>query len=367
MKGKNTVVLILVLVVIVGGIFYLESQKVGGSGEGTFDIINPMSESEKEKIYSRAKEIDPTHGFINTEEISISELVGKKVILLDIWTYSCINCQRTFPYINQWYEKYKDQGLEIIAVHTPEFEFEKKRENVLAATKQFGLEYPVVLDNDYKTWNAYENRYWPRKYLIDIDGFIVYDHIGEGAYDETEKKIQELLEERAEKLGIEEDIITEITVPEGVETVSGGQRSPETYFGAWRNSFLGNGRQGEIGVQSFELPDGIKTHVQYFEGDWNIEQEYAESTAKGDKIVYRYQGETVNIVAEALDGVSMKILRDGEEVSTAAGEHVDENGNVQVKESILYRLINDPEGSGEHTLEIIADGPGLRVFAFTFG
>lgn len=367
MSGKNTIVLILVLIGVVGAIFYLESLKVGGSGEGTFDIINPMSESEKEKIYPRAKEIDPTHGFINTDGISVSELVGKKVILLDIWTYSCINCQRTLPYITAWYDKYKDQGLEIIGVHTPEFEFEKKMENVLTATKQFGVTYPVVLDNEYKTWNAYQNRYWPRKYLIDIDGFIVYDHIGEGAYDETEEKIQKLLKERAEKLGIEEDIASGTTVPEGVETVSKGQKSPETYFGAWRNSFLGNGRQGEIGVQSFNLPEGIKTHVQYFEGDWNIQQEYAESTAKGDKIVYRYQGQKVFIVASSDKGVNMKILRDGEVIGSARGEHVDENGNVLVKADQLYRLVEDPDGWGEHTLEIIVDGPGVRVFAFTFG
>ena len=147
-------------------------------------------QQEKSKRYSVAKEITTPDGFINTDgkPVTIGEFVGKKVVLLDIWTYSCINCQRTTPYLNAWYEKYKDDGLVIIGLHTPEFEFEKVYQNVLDATNRLGIKYPVVLDNDYSTWNAYQNRFWPRKYLIDIDGFVVYDHIGEGAYEETETK-----------------------------------------------------------------------------------------------------------------------------------------------------------------------------------
>jgi thiol-disulfide isomerase/thioredoxin len=133
-------------------------------------------------------------GYINTHDgFRLSEIVGKKVVLVDFWTYSCINCQRTQPYLNAWYKKYKDAGLEIVGVHTPEFAFEKDRANVVAAVEKFGITYPVVQDNDYQTWGTYGNRYWPRKYLIDIDGYIVYDHIGEGGYEETEEKIQELL------------------------------------------------------------------------------------------------------------------------------------------------------------------------------
>src|SRR3989344_6519435 len=186
-----------VLLVIVSAIWYVESVKPNRIflAPGSADV-QTMSIQEKEKIYPAAKEIVAPAGFINVDNVKIQDLIGKKVILVDFWTYSCINCQRTLPYLTSWYEKYKDQGLEIVGVHTPEFEFEKEYDNVVRATEQFGVTYPTVLDNDYGTWTAYKNRYWPHKYLIDIDGFIRYDHIGEGAYAETERVIQELLKEK---------------------------------------------------------------------------------------------------------------------------------------------------------------------------
>ena len=150
----------------------------------------------KEAKYPRAKEIvDPT-GFINTDGVSIKEAAGEKVVLLDFWTYSCYNCQNTQPYINSWQKEYEDDGLLIIGVHKPEFEFEKDYASVTEAVRQAGITYPVVLDNNDATWNAYNQSYWPTWYLIDADGFVRYKHIGEGAYDETEKKIQDLLAER---------------------------------------------------------------------------------------------------------------------------------------------------------------------------
>jgi thiol-disulfide isomerase/thioredoxin len=144
-------------------------------------------------------------GFVNTEgeRIVMSDFVGKNIILLEVMTYSCINCQRTFPYMNDWFEKYKDKGLTVIGLHTPEFAFEKDIHNVEKAMDEFGIEFPVVLDNEYETWNAYENRFWPRRYLIDLNGNIVFDHIGEGKYKETEEMIIELLAERKVTLGVE--------------------------------------------------------------------------------------------------------------------------------------------------------------------
>jgi len=205
---------VVVAVLIVGSILYLESRKIElpsttSLGED-IDITAIFAEekntsdsnrdredrekriAEKKKKYEPAKEVSTPDGFINTDSVTVSELVGKKIILVDFWTYSCINCQRTLPYLNSWHEKYADKGLVILGLHTPEFEFEKGYENVKRAVEKFSVRYPVILDNDYSTWTSYKNRYWPRKYLIDIDGFIVYDHIGEGAYEETEKKIQEL-------------------------------------------------------------------------------------------------------------------------------------------------------------------------------
>lgn len=369
-------ILLLVGAGILGSILYLESTRLpgpsgqGGEGEIQIDLTSKRVE-DKANRYENAYGISTPDGFVNTEGITVEELIGKKVILIDFWTYSCINCQRTLPYLNAWHEKYSDMGLEIIGVHTPEFEFEKDYDNVVSAVEKFGVNYPVVLDNDFSTWFAYRNRYWPRKYLIDIDGFIVYDHIGEGGYDETERKIQELLEERATVLGLEAEMERDIVRPEGVEEVSRfARRSPEIYFGAWRNDDLGNGTVRVEGIQSLLEPTSPKLNTLYLSGTWEIKKEFAENTSRGAKITFRYQAEKVFFVASSLEGVNIRILRDGVPLGDEAGEHVtiqDGVSSVFIQEAGLYRLIEDPEGSGEHTLEIIIEGPGLEAFTFTFG
>jgi len=141
--------------------------------------------------------------YLNTTPEQLEKQMKDKVILYDIWTYSCINCIRTLPYITAWNDKYSDEGLLIIGIHSPEFEFEKDKENVELAIEKYGIKYPVVMDNDWETWKAFENRYWPRKYVADHEGYIRYDHIGEGEYQETEKIIQQLLEERSSSLGMQ--------------------------------------------------------------------------------------------------------------------------------------------------------------------
>ena len=158
-------------------------------------------ETVEQPTQERYVEMKNPSGFLNAEPFAFADLVGEKVILVNFLTYSCINCQRTFPYLNEWYTKYGEEGLAVIGIHTPEFAFEKDIENVRMALATYGIEFPVVLDNDYATWRAYGNNYWPRKYLIDIEGNIVYDHIGEGAYEETEEKIREALREREKKIG----------------------------------------------------------------------------------------------------------------------------------------------------------------------
>jgi cytochrome c biogenesis protein CcdA/thiol-disulfide isomerase/thioredoxin len=168
--------------------------------ENKKEIIIPKLEAKKvvdKSNFKLAPELVSPDGYINTNNlpIKLADYKNKKVVLVSIWTFSCINCKRTLPYLNTWYDKYKDEGLEIVSVHTPEFSFEKVKENVEEAVKAQGIKYPVVLDNEYKTWNAYDNNYWPRKYLIDEDGYIIYDHIGEGDYEGTELQIQKALKE----------------------------------------------------------------------------------------------------------------------------------------------------------------------------
>lgn len=309
--------------------------------------------------------VDPS-GFVNTDGIKLKDLVGKKVILVDFLTYSCINCQRTFPYLNAWYDKYKDQGLEIVGIHTPEFAFEKDINNVRAAMKRFGITHPIVLDNDYATWNAYHNQYWPRKYLIDIYGNVVYDHAGEGAYAETEMKIQELLKERAQVLGMSAtDNKNDKLVASTMSEEANAARSPETYFGSHRNEYLANGNALASGEQTFSLPQSLRSNMLYLDGVWNITPEYAEPNSAGS-VVYKYNAKDVYIVADADVSTEVQVLQDGLPVGVAAGEDVNANGVMMIKESRLYRIVSN-KTPGVHTLELRVKGKGLRFYAFTFG
>ncbi len=325
---------------------------------------------EKQSQYPRYVEIAKPSGFVNSDSLTLGQFVGKKVILVDFMTYSCINCQRTFPYLNAWYAAYKDQGLEVIAIHTPEFSFEKKIENVREAMKREGITFPVVLDNDYGTWNAYANQYWPRKYLIDIDGFVVYDHIGEGNYDETEAKIQELLAERMIRLGEKNNLNTGVVHP--TNTVSRiDADSPETYFGSARNELLANGKALTAGTQTLTRVDQIKRNQLYLTGSWRFTDEYAENQSAGATIQYRFQAKAMYLVARAdketlvevrLDGASLTAKNAGKDVLFKDGKSF-----VRVKADALYQLLNEPDEKKEHVLEMVVPVAGVQVFTFTFG
>jgi cytochrome c biogenesis protein CcdA/thiol-disulfide isomerase/thioredoxin len=315
-----------------------------------------LSISEKSKKYSLAKEISTPDGFVNTDgkPINILELKGK-VILLDIWTYSCINCQRTLPYLNEWYKKYKDQGLVIIGLHTPEFAFERVLSNVEKATKDFDIKYPVVLDNDYSTWNDYGNSYWPRKYLIDIDGFIVYDHIGEGDYDQTEKAIQKALLERKAKVNSTADISQEISIPKNaIPLDSVKTSSPETYFGANRNEFLANGLRGVLGKQVLVIPESILPNKLYLGGSWDIKEEYALGKP-GSSVVFKYGAKNVYLVSGSESGSEISVYKDDLLIE-----------KITIQDEKLYNLIKDLD-YGEHILRLEVNKGDLKVFTFTFG
>ena len=331
--------------------------------------VNKALLSEKSAKFKLAKEITTPDGFINTggQPIKIQDYIGKKVILVDFWTYSCINCQRTTPYLNGWYEKYKDSGLVIIGIHTPEFDFEKVYDNVNTATTREKIKYPVVLDNDYSTWNAYENRFWPRKYLIDIDGYVVYDHIGEGSYAETEKEIQRALQERQIALKLNDTIDTSIFNPaDAITTNSSRVQSPETYFGSNRNESFGNGTKNVAGVQKLSRPSTTEANTLYLDGTWSIQGESAKNTSANSKIIYKYNAKDLYFVGSSEKGVKITILEDGKIVGKNKGADVSADGTVVIKEDRLYKLIQASE-YGEHTIEIIIESPGLEAFAFTFG
>lgn len=322
------------LIAVIGGIIYLEPN------DGEVQKVTPV----KERSGKVAPELAGISGYINTDNINISEFVGKKVILVDMWTYSCINCQRTLPYITAWHEKYKDKGLVIIGVHAPEFDFEKNPENVKRAVEKFNIKYPVVLDNDHVTWRAFENRYWPAKYLIDKDGYIVYSHFGEGDYDETEKKIQELL-------GLKEDMAS--VSAESVEFRMIG--TPELYLGyQFTRGNFGNteGLQANKEI-TYSLPESMSANDIYLEGIWFVDKDHVRLVSETGKIALKYDAKNVNIVASGKSSLSVSV--DG--VNTQ---------NIPVDADDLYRVVEGAE-YGKHDLIMDVSGSGFKLYTFTFG
>lgn len=375
---QRTLVLIVIVAAVAGAIYLLESGKpkhAANAVPASENAVMPPSNVAtttafiaKKSQYPLAQELVKPDGYINTGDkpVTIAQYIGKKVILVDFWTYSCINCQRSLPYVTGWYEKYKDAGFVVIGVHTPEFDFEKVKSNVVAATKKFSINYPVVQDNGYQTWDAYKNLYWPHEYLIDINGLVVYDHIGEGNYDKTEKEIQKLLQERKVTL-------TEAgAVPSGLvtpgEAIAAG--SPETYFGASRNSLLANGKSQTVGTQIFTqgaMP--LTSNKLYLGGTWDVQSQFAKTTDQSETIRYAYNAKHVYIVASSADSskeIKVKVLRDGVPVVAEKGEDVDADGYIHVQASRLYTLTNE-NTAGAHTIELQVQGAGLEAFTFTFG
>lgn len=319
--------------------------------------------AEKEGKYEFAPELTGITNWLNSEQLTMADLQGK-VVLVDFWTYSCINCIRTLPYITAWDQKYRDQGLVIIAVHTPEFAFEKIPENVDAAIQKYNIEYPVAMDNDYRTWRAYENRYWPRKYLIDKDGYIRYDHIGEGGYAETETWIQELLLE----IGVEK----EGTVVDIEEQTPTTRNTPELYagyeFALPRGQNVGNsGGLKKDSEKEYSLPNQISSDKIYLQGNWRSNPDDLE--AKGDaSIVLRFKAKSVNIVAEATEAQEVNLLVDGESITeqSKGKDTIFPSGfsRMIVQEPRLYNVFNSEYG--ERLIEIQVQD-GFKFNAFTFG
>jgi thiol-disulfide isomerase/thioredoxin len=311
-----------------------------------------------------APQLKGVSGYINSDQ-SLAETLKGKVVLYDIWTYSCINCQRTIPFLTAWDEKYSDKGLVIIGIHTPEFEFEKDINNVKLAVEKFGIEYPVILDNDKVMWNLFENRYWPRKYIADAEGYIRYNHIGEGAYNETEKVIQALLNERAESMGLNLDVSQSLVDLKEFEHET---RTPELYFGygfAYGRKQIGNAEGFQPGKEiTYSIPDRLHDNNFYLDGKWRNLEDRMILTSDTGRIILPYFAKQVNIVA-AGEG-TLTILIDGKIIDSAiAGSDVTD-GIVHISKPTLYNLVNSEYASSK-TIEIQVDGPGFEIYTFTFG
>lgn len=369
--NKKNVYLLVAIVLIVFAIIYLNNSSVKPSDSlvnktlissnysiATDDSLNKII-NEKSNKYPSAIELTGIKGFINTDHnITLSEFIGKKVVIIDFWTYSCINCQRTTPYLNSWYDEYEDEGLLIIGVHTPEFDFEKDYNNVLKATQDLGIKYPVVLDSDYQTWRAYNNQYWPRKYIIDIDGFIVYDHIGEGGYDETEKVIQKLLKERSDRLNLNMSISDDMTYPNVSSTDFSSIKSPELYFGfAFSRNQMGNEEgYSPLAVVNYSLVNSRKPNLYYLFGQWFNDADNIESVGNGSSSIFLdYYSRDVNVVAGSDEPTLVSVFVDGVF-----------NNSFIVSDYKLYNAYHGKDYS-PHTIELRTSDKGLKVFTYTFG
>lgn len=315
-------------------------------GKPMFDLIEPKG--------VKAPELIPGGAWFNSDPMTLSELKGK-VVIIDFWTYSCINCQRTMPYLRAWHEKYADKDLVILGVHAPEFEFEKSEKNVAQAIKDFKLPYPIVQDNDFATWRAYNNRYWPAKYIIDKEGYIRYTHFGEGAYDETEKVIQDLLKETGAK-----DVTNEINNP----TYQIQSKTPEIYLGYGRIDHFGSPEQiKRNALSAYTSPVNLGNNQVAYEGNWNIMDEYA-NPQKGAKLHLNFESKEVFLVMRTKDTPAKVKVYVDDKLQYFGVDNV--NGTVTVNKDTLYKLINLP-APGRHILRLEFEDSNAELFAFTFG
>ena len=370
---KTAIITAMIVVVAIGGVGYyfttLDKQKenvvpiqeTNTSQSGSIHTVPQVDESQ----YPLAPNLVGISGYVNTTPEQLKASMKDKVVLYDFWTYSCINCIRTFPYLKAWNEKYADKGLLIIGVHSPEFEFEKDINNVKMAVAKYGLTYPTVLDNDHSTWDAFGNRYWPAEYLTDSLGHIRHTHFGEGAYDETEKVIQQLLDERNQRLGL--NVTADQSLVDIKQHQFADQQTPELYFGynfASGRDFLGNSEGFQAGqTVTYALPSDLQQDHFYLDGQWQNLPDSMKLVSQSGKIVLSYYAKDVHIVAA--NKADLQILLDGKPItSNDSGADV-QNGVVHVSENRLYTLVSS-NIAAQHTLTIMAQ-PGFEIYTFTFG
>jgi thiol-disulfide isomerase/thioredoxin len=313
------------------------------------------------------------------EPFKLSDLRGK-VVLVDFWEYTCINCIRTFPYLRRWDKLYRPLGLVIVGVHTPEFEFAKNPELVADATKRFGFDFPVAVDSDYKIWYAFHNEAWPADYLIDKDGNVAYMHIGEGEYGDFEQKIQKLLRQANPKLSFNQPGY-KIPGDENVELYGGVciRATPETYLGFARSSanIANSGGEDQTGSTVYKGPADIPLDDFALYGQWIAAAEYVHHAASanppGDSVGLHYRAKSVYVVAGSDDSKPRRlyVTQDGKPLAKEArGVDVrtesDGRTYVELSGKRMYYLVNNSEFGG-HRLRLYALDPGLSLYSFTFG
>jgi len=309
-------------------------------------------------------------GWLNSPPLDAQALRGK-VVLVDFWTYSCINCLRAMPYVREWAERYRDHGLVVIGVHAPEFAFERNLVNVQRAVKDLKVSYPVAIDNDYAIWRGFNNKYWPAHYFIDAQGRIRAHHFGEGNYAQSEQIIRQLLREAGNTLP-GDDAPVAMTL-EGVarQADMDNLKSPETYLGHARaENFASPGGQRQDQPADYTVPATLQHNQWALAGRWTVGNEDARLETDGGRIAFRFHARDLHLVlAPGEDGkpVRFRVRIDGQAPGAAAGGDVSADGDGHVDENRLYQLIRQSGAVQERTFEIEFLDPGVRAYAFTFG
>jgi thiol-disulfide isomerase/thioredoxin len=307
--------------------------------------------------------------WLNSPPLTLEQLRGK-VVLVDFWTYSCINCLRSIPFVRAWAEKYRDRGLVVIGVHAPEFAFERNVDNIKSAIATLKIGYPVAVDNDYKIWRSFENQYWPAHYFIDANGKVRHHHFGEGGYAESERVIQTLLAEAGNKNVPSDIVAVKASGAEAAASDGADVKSPETYVGYDRSeNFVSPGGVAEDESHVYaagepQLNDWSLT------GNWTVGAERAQLNEQGGSIVYRFHARDLHLVlGPATEGASIRfrITIDGKPPGAAHGMDADADGNGVVTTQRLYQLVRTPDTVADHTFEIRFLDPGVQAYAFTFG
>ena len=307
--------------------------------------------------------LDGATGWLNSQPLSTESLRGK-VVLVDFWTYTCINWLRTLSYIRAWAETYEQHGLVVIGVHTPEFPFEEDVDNVREAVKEMAVEYPVALDSDYGIWRAFDNHYWPAAYVADAEGRIRHHRFGEGGYDELERIIQRLL-------GVDGDLVS--VSPHGFEAQADWANlgSPETYLGYEQAQNFASPAGASPGEgHSYVAPDRLKLNHWALAGDWTLEKRASVLNQADGRISFRFHARDVHLVMgppERGTSVPFRVLLDGDTPGSAHGVDIDEDGHGAVAQQRLHQLIRQEGPIDDRTFEITFLAPGVEAYAFTFG
>jgi thiol-disulfide isomerase/thioredoxin len=300
--------------------------------------------------------------WLNSQPLSPAELRGH-VVLVDFWTLTCINWLRTEPYVRAWSQAYRNDGLVVIGVHTPEFSFEHEIDRVRQATTERGINYPVAIDNDYEIWSAFDNHYWPALYFVDADGIIRDHHFGEGRYEESERLIQRLL-------GVERELGSVEGLGVEAEADWDHLRTPETYLGYGRSEHFASPDGAAFDERrAYEFPGYLRFNHWALVGEWTIGRENAVLDRAGGSIAYRFQARDAHLVLSpgAGEPIPFRVLLDGEAPGPSHGVDVDENGNGMLRDGRLYQLVREHDAVRERILEITFPEPGAEAYVFTFG